>query len=862
MPDRPHLEITSTPTSITDPSALGDCEWIPAVVPGGVHESLVAAGRLAHPYRSDCEKDCRWIEDLAWWYRSQLAVPTGHGPLLLELTGVDTVADVWLAGRHVGHHANQYRPFRAVVDDPGCEQVDLVVRLAPPLDGLDEPPTTRRMVDAVAAFLSAASPQTPDPEPGAGILTLDLAAVRRRKGLFSWGWDFAPRVPSIGLTGPVSLTRRPPVEVGVRVDTLAVDRVADTAEVRVVVDVDHHDGPAPATVRAELTSPTGRVVSGSASVDGQQVTIPIHIDSPELWWTHDLGTPALHTVSVGVLDTDGGTLATASGRAGIRTLTLDRSPDTDDPETDAPARHFRFVLNGVPVFARGANLVPPSMLVGSVTPDDDRDLVVAARRGGMTMVRVWGGGTYASDAFMTACDEQGVLVWHDFMFACIDYDCQDEQFMSEVRAEVDHQTRRLAPHPSLAVWSGGNEVQAMHQAVWGNLDPGTWGSTIFDEVLPQAVRRNSPTTPYWSNSPATDADTDPRVNGTGAGDRHAWEVWHGADVGAGTHEDYASPAQAMHFRRYRHDTGRFISEFGIHASADMPTLERWIGPEHMSLDDPVLQARNKDTPRDKGMGLVEYEVGRPTTVAAYVTSTQVVQAEGLKFGIEHYRRRWPHCAGALVWQLDEPWPGMTWSLLDHDHCAKPGYYASARANSPVLPILRLTDEALELWVSNVTPEPVHDIATVSVESFDGQQVSSEEVEVEAPASTSRLVWSRPRAGLPLDAAHYVWVEGPGVGSNRLFPTRIRDLELPETTLDVRVEPTGPTTAQVTVTSPGFAYFVRVITPWAGVRADTSAVDLRPGATVVMTLEGLPEGFDPERITVRHFLDDVTPDPSA
>ena len=594
------FQLTSSNPRVVDPVELAaeDCEWIDAVVPGGVHESLISAGVIDHPYLRNHEKDCRWVEDCAWWYRGTLAVPSGEDPLVLSLTGVDTVADIWVDGEHVGRHASQYRPFSTILPPIDGDQAEVLIRFAPPLNGLTEPPATRAMVNAVSDFLNAAAPQELDTDPGAGILTLDLAATRRRKGMFSWGWDFAPRVPSIGLTGAVELYRRAPVELTHRVETVSIS--GDSASVNVIVAVTHHDGPRPLDVDVSLTSPTGERTGGHARIRDGVATVELHIEHPQLWWTHDLGEPSLYRLEVNAHDKDANTIATESGTAGIRTIEVDHSPDPDDPEYDGPARHFRFILNGVPVFARGANLVPQSMLVGSVTPEQDRDLVRACRNGGMTMVRVWGGGIYASDTFMDACDENGILVWHDFMFACIDYPGDDQEFMSEVRTEADYQTRRLASHPSLALWAGGNEVQAMHQAVWSNLDPGQWGSEIFDEILPTAVRRNCPTVDYWANSPATDADTDPRVNGTGAGDRHAWEVWHGADVGAGTHEDYASPAEAMHFHRYRHDTGRFISEFGIHASADLPTLARWLGRDHLKLDDPVLIARNKDTPKAKG----------------------------------------------------------------------------------------------------------------------------------------------------------------------------------------------------------------------------------------------------------------------
>ena len=218
------FQLTSSDPNVIDPVGLAadTHEWIEAVVPGGVHETLIAAGIIAHPYVEDHEKDCRWVEDRAWWYRGTVPIPAGDDPLVLTLTGVDTVADIWVNGHHVGRHANQYRPFQVTLPPIDANKAKVLIRFAPPLDGLAEPPATRAMVNAVSDFLNAAAPQNLDAEPGSGILTLDLAATRRRKGMFSWGWDFAPRIPSIGLTGPVELTRRSPIEVSHHVDTMAI----------------------------------------------------------------------------------------------------------------------------------------------------------------------------------------------------------------------------------------------------------------------------------------------------------------------------------------------------------------------------------------------------------------------------------------------------------------------------------------------------------------------------------------------------------------------------------------------------------------------------------------------------------------
>lgn len=851
---------TDTDTVINDPAdpALAAAHWIPATMPGGVHESLLASGRIDHPYVADNADALGWIEQRAWWYRSELPVPAGEEALSLHLEGLDTVADVWLDGQWVGHGESQYLPLHIDLDDwrPRGDTAALLVRIAPPLAGLDIPAEPAEMVQKVAAFLgvhiAASAGADTDTTTPAGILSLNLAALRRRKSLASWGWDFAPHLPSIGLARPAQLVRQHPrLITGHRLHTISIDREHHSAEVGITVETGSDE---PVSVQIRLTSPSGRTHEVQLTGDKGPIRGQIHVSDAQLWWTHDLGEPALYTAEITVL----GQPETISTQFGIRTIMIDqpRPAELGPQFSGEPGRAFRFVLNGVPIFARGSNVVPLSMMTGSVTAQDHVRLVELAAAGNQNMLRVWGGGLYPDDAFFDACDRLGVLAWQDFMFACVDYPGDDTELVASVRQEATHQVRRLRNHPSLALWAGNNEVHAMHQAVYGDLGPGPWGYAFFHEILPRAVADNSDTA-YWPGCPWADAADDPRINGTDAGDRHAWEVWHGSDVGAGTHEDYPDPGHAMHFHRYAHDTGRFISEFGLHATADLSTLRRWIGQDHMSLDDPVFLNRNKDTPRTKGFALLEVETGLPNSVEQYVVFSQAVQAEGLKFGIEHYRRRQPLTGGTLVWQLNEPWPGMTWSLLDHEAGAKPGYFAAARAFEPVLASFLRTDQGLELWVTNSGMEAVNDTWQISIETFSAGQELTEQVDATVDAGDSRVIWRMGSDQLPaqcaLDAQAFAWVHQVGTGrTNRLFFAALQDLALPQVRLDSRVTRTGRTTAEVEISADGFAYFVRALSPWPGVRYSQNAVDLRAGDHVRIQVSHLPTDVDVDQITVEHY----------
>ncbi|MCU1680894.1 MAG: beta-mannosidase [Amycolatopsis sp.] len=860
------FELTATALDVRDPAGLtaADVTWIPAIVPGGVHESLIAAGRIEHPFRGEHDLDLRWIEERAWWFRAAVELPadlaTGDRTLLV-LDGVDTVASIWIDESLAARSANQFVPVEIDLTSLAGGTHDLLVCFRPPLEGLPEPERARRMMDRVKTFFDAATDrgEGSEVEPATGLQALNLASTLRRKAQFSWGWDFAPRVPSIGLTGPVRLRRlRGSRFVDHHFHTMSLDLAAKTAEVAFDVEVETVSGPLPTTVDVTLVSPRGDRTMETVALRDGRVSGVLRVDAVCPWWTHDLGEPDLYVARLEARAESGATIAETDLRIGVRTIELDRRSD----ETEGGQR-FTFVLNGVPLFARGANWVPPSMLIGSVTAADRESLVRLTRDARMTMLRVWGGGVYEDASFYDACDRLGVLVWQDFMFACIDYPADDDVLREEVRREAAYQVKRLRHHPSLAIWAGNNEVHAMHQMAWGDLEPGPWGHEFFHGVLPDAIAEHAPGTLYWPGSPWASPEIEVPVNGTRDGDRHAWEVWHGADLGAGGPSEFASQGEAMHFSRYAYDTGRFISEFGLHAAPEFATLDRWAGPGRLTPDAPVLgnallSHRNRDSPRSKGLALLAVETGEPTSIGQYVAFSQAVQAEGLKFGIEHYRRRQPHTSGTLLWQLNEPWPGVTWSIIDHDQVAKPAYYFVQRAYAPVLASFVERDEHLELWITNSGQEPVEDEAVIEVSTFGGDRLGEFRVPVEVGALGSRRVWRGRSAEYGAGPERYAWVSSArgSFEDNRLFFGRLRDLPLADAELDVDIRSTGAGTARVRVLSRGYSYLTRVLAPAPHVTFSTNAVDLRDGTSLTIDVRGLPADFDPTRLEVRSFADDL------
>ncbi|GIM87543.1 glycoside hydrolase family 2 protein [Salinispora arenicola] len=830
------------------PADVREADWIPAVVPGGVHESLLAAGRIEHPYYDRNEESVRWIEERDWWFRCEfdgLGAPAAEERVRLVFHGLDSVADVWLNGEHLGHHENMFRPAEFDVTARLTEQNVLLLRFCPPLAGLTPPASALAMNERLAKVFAALSEGAASTAEGGMSAVLPLTTLRR-KATFSWGWDFGPRLPSVGVWRPVELVRETHAAITehhIRTDALD----GTTALVTALVGVDVLAGDLTRlTARVTLTAPSGAEHTVSLPVTSGENSSTLRVPDAELWWTHDLGAPALHDVVIELVDGDGTVLDRRTDRVGLRTVGLDRSPDPEG------GRYFRFLLNGIPIFARGAAWLPADMLVGSVGEARYRELIGLARDANMTMLRIWGGGIYEHDAFYAATDELGILVWQDFMFACIDYPSEDPVLRREVALEAEYQVRRLRNRASVALWSGNNEVQLIHGFAYQDYEPGNWGWDFFHRLLPETVERVDGTVPYWPGSPWGEDKVEGwmAVNGVRDGDRHAWEVWHGFDVGAGG-GPYDDPGQSRHYRRYANDLGKFISEFGIHASPELATLKRWIPAESLSIHSPSFDAHNKDHPKDKGDPVLEIVTGLPQTMTQYVDFTMAAQAEGLKFGVEHYRRRQPHCSGTLVWQFNDVWPGFSWSVVDHDAVPKSSWYALRRAYAPVLASFAETAAGLELWVSNSTAAVVRTTAVVELTDADGATTRTFEIAVSVEPGESRCVWTRSER---LRTGEWAWVSSAdkAFGPNRVFGGEVRDLHLGVESPKWTVERTGDTSATVTLRATSLTYQVRVTAGVPGVRYSDNYLDLRPGDEAVIVLERLPADFDPATVTVQTY----------
>lgn len=814
-------------------------DWIDVSVPGDVHRALIDAGRIADPFYDRNELDCAWMEEREWWYR--IAFMFDDRPiqpderLKLVFHGIDTYASIWLNGEKLGEHANMFR--EAIFDVSEYIRSEEINTLAlcfePPLQHVKDKKDLQW--------------------PGH-----TLEGPKRnwmRKAQFGYGWDWGPRLPTIGIWRPVELRRETCASItGIHFATQTIDRSREKAELTVSVDVEAFSCDTTLEVEITLCEPDAARPVIETSIELPKGNRPtgrasLTLDEPRLWWTHDLGEPFLYQLNVRLL-LEGSELDRRQQFVGVRTLALDQSPDTNEPGTS----FFCFVLNGVRIFARGVNWIPADSFVGALTRDRYKQLLEIACSANMNMLRVWGGGIYEHDVFYELCDRLGILIWQDFMFACAPYPENDPDFVEEVRQEVRYQIRRLRDHPCLALWCGNNENQMIHYLVSIIEEVDVLpGLLYYDKIMPEAVRELDGATPYWPGS----SYGGPYPNSMEAGDVHDWHVWHGLPVdeqAAGeillTRSEGPTP-EDVSYAHYAEDMGRFISEFGMHASPVYETLRRCVPAEQLYHHSPSMDHHNKDNPKDKGDRLMLSVTGLPQNLQQFIDFSMITQAEGLKFGIEHFRRRKPHCSGSLVWQFNDCWPVQSWSIVDYYGFRKAGYYYVKRAYAPIMASFRQTEDGLELWITNDTLSEFNDEISIHHGSFTGDTMWERRLHVNVPANCSLDVWQAASAQIEARPDHYIRVRSStqSFPANRHFFAPIKDLHRPIEEPEVKIEPLGEHELQVHVRAHAYLYYFHLIVPDERTFFSDNYFDLVPGEERTIVVKNDRIELTPENLTV-------------
>ncbi|WP_432501915.1 glycoside hydrolase family 2 protein [Kineococcus arenarius] len=662
-----------------------------ATVPGTVHVDLLATGELPDPYLDAHESDWAWFHRSAWCYETDLSEPAAEPGERVDLVfeGLDTVATVTIDGTEVASTRNMHRTYRLDIRELLTGSNRLAVRFDSALEHAEK----------VEAQLGRRPRAYPHP----------VNAVR--KMACSFGWDWGPDLQTAGIWRPVRVQRWRTARLAAVRPLASLD--GGTGRLAVHVDVERSGLEDAGELLVEAGLPalgvtgTARLAPGAAAA-----VVLLEVPGAPVWWPVGYGGQPLVDLEVH-LSAAGRELDARALRTAFRSVAIDTTPDEH-------GSRFALLVNGVPVFVRGVNWIPEDHLLTRLTRDDYAAAFDRALGANVNLLRVWGGGVFESDDFYDLADEKGLLVWQDFLLACAAY-AEEEPLRSEFLAEVRDNVVRLSPHPSLAVWNGGNEN------VWGHEDWGwkeelagaSWGAGYYDELFPALLAELDPSRPYSPGSPANPGvpASELHPNDPDHGTHHQWEVWNRADY---THHLDAVP--------------RFCSEFGWQAPPTWATLTRALAPQDLRKDSPVFllhqKAEDGNGKLDRGLAH-HFEV--PQGFADWHWATQLNQARATSFAVEHLRSWSPRTMGSILWQLNDCWPVTSWSVVDGDGRRKPAWYALRAAHAPRLVTLQPREGRLRLVLVNDTAQEWVVDALVRRVDASGEVLASERIGVRVAA---------------------------------------------------------------------------------------------------------------------------------
>ena len=756
-------DLHGRPTHYVGPGA-DLTHFVDAVVPGEVHLDLMRAGIIADTNLGTAVREARWVEESVWVYRREFDAPPEAleaRAVRLVFDGLDLDAKVYLNGEEVGRHANAHTPCR-----------------------IDVAGKRRPGTNTVAVWLESGLCAVCDRNATAyEWWSLNHRLHKRawlRKPQYQFGWDWNPRLINVGIWRPVRLEWSDTVRVdAVTVySELADDHATATLHCRVFAEnVTGED--LPAVVRA-VCAETGTAaeldVALPAGRSPQILAIPV--DAPKLWWPAGHGEQPLYTLDVEVR-VGGEAVATAMRRTGIRTVTINQDPHPVE------GRYFILEVNGRPIFLKGGNWVPPDMIYARITPDLCRRLIELAVEANCNMMRIWGGGLFADHAMLDACDERGVLVWHDFLYACAKYPADDFGFLRNAEAEAVFAIRDLSHHPSLALWCGNNEVEEGFYNWETQTEKPLVQFSLFHHVLPILLKREDPSRPYWPGSPFSPDHDVP--SSKLSGDQHPWAVTVGAEVD-----------NIWHFRL---DVSRCANEGGVLGASPAATVRGFLPPDQQTMHSPAWVLHDNAVNFYERPGvcyrMMETWIGRVATemdLDDYLFYSALMQAEGLKEYIDNFRRRMFSSSAAVFWMYNDSWPTTHgWTIVDYHLRRKLSFHPTRRAFAPVTVVPAELPGAVGVFGVNDTPAPWSGGLRYGLANLAGGLPLDERAAVELPANAAvelaRIPMAQWRqAGTRSAVAFALLLEGEQpIAQNRLFVEKFKDLEWSAPEVSVRRE---------------------------------------------------------------------------
>ena len=628
--------------------SLGD-QWHPGNVPGTLFSDMLACGTLKDPYYRFNEREVWPLADKDYEYRLNFNVSpeiAGKKNQFLVFEGIDTLAQIWLNGEKLADTDNMHRTYRLPVVGKLGKDNELLVKFFSPTRYI----RARHEEDPVSVFNCA---------------TIN-GFSQLRKWHSAFGWDAEPQIPDFGLWRDVYVEGYD----SSKLENVYVRQKHNSGAVNLEIEIElfseykmEHE------VSVTLEGPDGTKQEATCVSEDTKLMIPVEVKNPQIWWPNGYGEQPLYKLCVKV-NHKGKQVGNQDITIGLRTFEVRR-------EKDEVGESFMIVVNRVPIFAKGGNYTPPDKFISHSRGERHERLVKDCVEANYNCIRIWGGAVYPDTELFELCDKYGLIVWQDFMFACALYHV-DDAFIEDIRAEARDNIIRLRNHASLALWCGNNENEWFHKYDEDlphlTMERRLANMKLYEMVLKDAVETYDTDRFYWPSSPSSGGGyNDP--NGHAAGDVHFWNVWY---------------LPARPYTHYRDCTGRFISEFGLESFQDIKTLRNYMEPEDMSPNSAVMDFMQRCSDKFSNIGnakIMSYvfqEVRVPKDFEEYIYATQYAQAEGIKYGITHWRRLMPHCMGTLYWQIGDCFPGTSWSSIDYEYRWKILHYYAKRFYKPVL----------------------------------------------------------------------------------------------------------------------------------------------------------------------------------